>query len=221
MTYGSVLASFNVEEFGTERVQRLTRAEIDERYEEFRRDDGDRRRGHRCQADSPGALGWIPGVGVPSADERLLGGLLARGGAEDPDLRAALHRLVGGEGAARDRARRRRRRRLAARRAAHPRRPAAAAPPRAARRPRAAAPARGSRGIAPAAARRGHRSVRASRAAAAPVWPPLVRGAARVCTNAPPRRRTLLSLCASAAAADEADRPATPRGRPWPCGCSP
>jgi sugar/nucleoside kinase (ribokinase family) len=37
MTYGSVLASFNVEEFGTERVQRLTREEIDERYEEFRR----------------------------------------------------------------------------------------------------------------------------------------------------------------------------------------
>jgi sugar/nucleoside kinase (ribokinase family) len=37
MTYGSVLASFNVEEFGTERVQRLTREEIDERYEDFRR----------------------------------------------------------------------------------------------------------------------------------------------------------------------------------------
>jgi sugar/nucleoside kinase (ribokinase family) len=37
MTYGSVLASFNVEEFGTERVQRLTREEIDERYEAFRR----------------------------------------------------------------------------------------------------------------------------------------------------------------------------------------
>ena len=37
MTYGSVLASFNVEEFGTERVQRLTRAEIDARFEEFRR----------------------------------------------------------------------------------------------------------------------------------------------------------------------------------------
>jgi sugar/nucleoside kinase (ribokinase family) len=37
MTYGSVLASFNVEEFGTERVQRLTREEIDERYEELRR----------------------------------------------------------------------------------------------------------------------------------------------------------------------------------------
>src|SRR2546421_4822243 len=36
MTYGSVLASFNVEEFGTERVQRLTRDEIDERYESFR-----------------------------------------------------------------------------------------------------------------------------------------------------------------------------------------
>jgi sugar/nucleoside kinase (ribokinase family) len=37
MTYGSVLASYNVEEFGTERVQRLTREEIDERYAEFGR----------------------------------------------------------------------------------------------------------------------------------------------------------------------------------------
>jgi sugar/nucleoside kinase (ribokinase family) len=37
MTYGSVLASFNVEEFGTDRVRRLTREEIDERYAEFRR----------------------------------------------------------------------------------------------------------------------------------------------------------------------------------------
>ena len=37
MTYGSVIASFNVEEFGTERVARLTREEIDERFESFRR----------------------------------------------------------------------------------------------------------------------------------------------------------------------------------------
>ncbi len=36
MTYGSVVASFNVEEFGTERVARLTRDEIDERFEQFR-----------------------------------------------------------------------------------------------------------------------------------------------------------------------------------------
>jgi sugar/nucleoside kinase (ribokinase family) len=36
MTYGSTLASFNVEEFGTERVRRLTRDEIDARFEEFR-----------------------------------------------------------------------------------------------------------------------------------------------------------------------------------------
>ncbi len=35
MTYGSVLASFNVEEFGTERVRRLTREEIDQRFDEF------------------------------------------------------------------------------------------------------------------------------------------------------------------------------------------
>jgi sugar/nucleoside kinase (ribokinase family) len=37
MTYGSVLASFNVEEFGTERVERLTREEIDERFAAFKR----------------------------------------------------------------------------------------------------------------------------------------------------------------------------------------
>ena len=37
MTYGSVLASFNVEEFGTERVARLTREEVDARYSELRR----------------------------------------------------------------------------------------------------------------------------------------------------------------------------------------
>jgi sugar/nucleoside kinase (ribokinase family) len=37
MTYGSVIASYNVEEFGTERVRRLTRDEIDERFSEFRR----------------------------------------------------------------------------------------------------------------------------------------------------------------------------------------
>ena len=36
MTYGSVLASFNVEEFGTERVRRLTRGEIDDRFAEFK-----------------------------------------------------------------------------------------------------------------------------------------------------------------------------------------
>jgi sugar/nucleoside kinase (ribokinase family) len=36
MTYGSVIASFNVEEFGTERVARLTREEIEERFEQFR-----------------------------------------------------------------------------------------------------------------------------------------------------------------------------------------
>jgi len=32
MAYGTVLASFNVQEFGTERVSRLTREEIDERF---------------------------------------------------------------------------------------------------------------------------------------------------------------------------------------------
>jgi sugar/nucleoside kinase (ribokinase family) len=37
MTYGSVMASFNVEDFGTERVARLEQGEIGERYEAFRR----------------------------------------------------------------------------------------------------------------------------------------------------------------------------------------
>ncbi|HET8592770.1 MAG TPA: PfkB family carbohydrate kinase [Solirubrobacterales bacterium] len=37
MAYGSVLASFNVEDFGTERVRSLTREEIDRRLRDFRR----------------------------------------------------------------------------------------------------------------------------------------------------------------------------------------
>ena len=37
MTYGSTLASFWVEEFGCERAERLTRDEIDDRYEQFKR----------------------------------------------------------------------------------------------------------------------------------------------------------------------------------------
>jgi sugar/nucleoside kinase (ribokinase family) len=36
MTYGSVLASFNVEEFGTDRVRRLERDEIEARFDQFR-----------------------------------------------------------------------------------------------------------------------------------------------------------------------------------------
>ena len=87
MTFGSVVASFNVEQFGTERIQTLTRDEIDERYEDFR----------RMTAIEPGATA-LSGAVRSRRDERLLGGLLARGGAEDPDRRAALHRLVGGQG---------------------------------------------------------------------------------------------------------------------------
>jgi len=49
MGYGTVLASFNVEEFGTERVARLTREEIDERFEHLR------------------AMTQFEGPGVPSA----------------------------------------------------------------------------------------------------------------------------------------------------------
>jgi hypothetical protein len=37
MIYGSVMASFNVEEFGTERVDRLTHDEINNRFREFKR----------------------------------------------------------------------------------------------------------------------------------------------------------------------------------------
>ena len=37
MIFGSVMASFNVEEFGTERVQRLRHAEINERFSAFKK----------------------------------------------------------------------------------------------------------------------------------------------------------------------------------------
>jgi sugar/nucleoside kinase (ribokinase family) len=37
MIFGSVMASFNVEEFGTERVQRLTHQEINQRFGDFKR----------------------------------------------------------------------------------------------------------------------------------------------------------------------------------------
>ncbi len=37
MIFGSVMASFNVEEFGAERVQRLTYDEINQRFREFKR----------------------------------------------------------------------------------------------------------------------------------------------------------------------------------------
>ena len=36
MIFGSVMASFNVEEFGTERVDRLTHQEINERFKRFK-----------------------------------------------------------------------------------------------------------------------------------------------------------------------------------------
>jgi len=36
MIFGSVMASFNVEEFGTARVRRLTHAEINERFSAFK-----------------------------------------------------------------------------------------------------------------------------------------------------------------------------------------
>jgi len=37
MIFGSVMASFNVEEFGTERVQRLTHEEVNQRFRDFKR----------------------------------------------------------------------------------------------------------------------------------------------------------------------------------------
>ena len=37
MIFGSVMASFNVEEFGTNRVRRLTHDEINDRFRAFKR----------------------------------------------------------------------------------------------------------------------------------------------------------------------------------------
>jgi sugar/nucleoside kinase (ribokinase family) len=53
MTYGSVLASFCVERFGTERVRELSREEVDGRFAEFRR------------MTELSAEGGAPGSGVP------------------------------------------------------------------------------------------------------------------------------------------------------------
>jgi hypothetical protein len=36
MFYGSVMGSFAVEEFGTARLQQLTREEVDARFDQFR-----------------------------------------------------------------------------------------------------------------------------------------------------------------------------------------
>jgi len=36
MFYGAVMGSFAVEKFGTERTQKLTREEIDARFQQFR-----------------------------------------------------------------------------------------------------------------------------------------------------------------------------------------
>ena len=37
MIFGSVMASFNVEKFGTQRVEKLTQDEINTRFREFKR----------------------------------------------------------------------------------------------------------------------------------------------------------------------------------------
>jgi hypothetical protein len=37
MVHGSMMASFNVEDFGTERIQRVTAGELNERYDAFKR----------------------------------------------------------------------------------------------------------------------------------------------------------------------------------------
>ena len=56
MAYGTALASFNVEEFGVERVARLTREEIAERVAELARITQLRRAADRAaRADGPAA----------------------------------------------------------------------------------------------------------------------------------------------------------------------
>ena len=68
MGYGTVLASFNVEQFGTERVAALTREEIDERFAELhamtrfeplrRRPNSARRSPQRNSPDRPNCDTW-------------------------------------------------------------------------------------------------------------------------------------------------------------------
>ena len=68
MAYGSVIASFNVEDFGTERVGSLTREEIEERLRDFRRIthfevEAGHRRAARAETAARTAAGPRPGPG--------------------------------------------------------------------------------------------------------------------------------------------------------------
>ncbi len=53
MAHATALASFNVEEFGTERVERLTGAEIAQRIEELREIRSSAARRCRCATEQP------------------------------------------------------------------------------------------------------------------------------------------------------------------------
>ena len=150
MTFGSVVASFNVEQFGTERVQTLTRSEIDERYEDFRRMTAiDRSR--RSKRRAPVLLRREAAARPPMSACSMsgLGGLLARGGAEDPDRRAALHRWWAAKDPPDAWSPEDVRRRAPAATAPHPRLRSAASPAARPDRPRAAAPPRVRVGWAP------------------------------------------------------------------------
>ncbi len=108
MAHATVLASFNVEEFGTERVERLTAAEIVERIEELHAmtqfSGAPARSSRELSAGSPElhahAIAARRGCTRPPAvyDRRSdrLDVHLADGHVEDPDRRALLDRALGG-----------------------------------------------------------------------------------------------------------------------------
>ena len=64
MAYGTALASFNVEAFGTERMQTLTPDEVNDRVQELARRTSSTRHPCRCARRSP------PGVAAPGPPSR-------------------------------------------------------------------------------------------------------------------------------------------------------
>ncbi len=135
MAHGTALASFNVEEFGTERVSRLAHAEIEARVRELARDhplqrrpaaraaDAPRRHQRRARASRRHNSSRAPCR--PSPTDAPIGSTIGRDGRvdlrladgppEDPDRGAVPDRALGRQADPRDRARAGRRRSARAR----------------------------------------------------------------------------------------------------------
>ena len=155
MAYGTALASFNVEAFGTERMQTLTRrGDHRPRRTSCSGSAPSRPRRSSCAPESTRARSARRGSSIP---RRGVGDALPVPRVEDPAAAPVLARLLGDQGGAGARGRRRRRRLAQGAAAPGPTLPRAPAP-RPARRPAAAAAAARAARSTPARASRSRRN---------------------------------------------------------------